>query len=393
MKKKACFFAQIIIVVVFPLLFLPAEKSFGFWDNLFPKNSSPQSVVAGTDKTSWFKSFKYIDKDGIGIEAFEMLIPYSWNFEGGIKWVMDNPGMPASASFKIYNPAGSEEFEVFPNQPFFWTNNQMVLSMFGPGSRYFGNEVAAPVSSANALRHIVLPRFRSDVNQLKIIKEEFLPELARAIGAGKQVNQPGVTVKAEGAKIRIEYERAGQIMEEEIFAVVESMSYLIPARTGMVNNINWVVDYIFSCKAKKGELDSNSKTFQTIIRSFRLNPQWFNKYNQLIEYLAQMQIKQIQNTGQISKIISQTNNEISNMITDTYNRRQNVNDKIADNFSKTMRGVEDYHDPIDQKTIELPIGYREGWTNNRGEYILSDDPNFNPNVGSTVNWQKMDKKD
>lgn len=32
-----------------------------------------------------FKTFIYIDQKGTGIEAFRMLMPSDWQFEGGIK--------------------------------------------------------------------------------------------------------------------------------------------------------------------------------------------------------------------------------------------------------------------------------------------------------------------
>jgi hypothetical protein len=33
-----------------------------------------------------------------------------------------------------------------------------------------------------------------------------------------------------------------------------------------------------------------------------------------------------------------------------------------------------------KKLVELPCGYGKAWTNNLGEYVLSADPNFNPNL-------------
>ena len=36
---------------------------------------------------------------------------------------MDNPGMPAVGAFRVANPGGAEELELFPAQMFFWTNN------------------------------------------------------------------------------------------------------------------------------------------------------------------------------------------------------------------------------------------------------------------------------
>jgi hypothetical protein len=105
-----------------------------------------------------------------------------------------------------------------------------------------------------------------------------------------------------------------------------------------------------------------------------------------------MQIKQIQHIGQISRIISQTHNEISDMIIQSYNKRQAVNDRIAENFSQYIRGVDEYYNPMERRPVELPSGYQNAWTNRLGEYILSDDPNFNPNIGSTREWQKMELK-
>lgn len=337
-----------------------------------------------------FKIFSYIDKEGTGTEAFSMLMPSEWKFEGGVKWVLDNPSMPASAGFRVFNPNGKEEFEVFPNQPFFWTNNQMLLYTFPIGTKYFGNEVRPVVDAVTALKDIVLPRFRKDVSGLKISEEKQLPELAKALGAGTQ-SQPGVFASADGARIKIEYQKNGVNMEEDIYGVVEQISFPIQTMSGNVTNTIWFVDYLFSFKAEKGKLESNTKTFQAIAYSFKLNPQWFSKYNQVIEYLAQMQIKQIQSIGQLSKIISQTSNEISDMMMDSYNQRQAVNDHISENFSDYMLGVDKYYDPGSETNVKLPGGYNNAWANSSGEYILSDDPNYNPNTGSNLNWQKISK--
>ncbi|MDY6987510.1 MAG: hypothetical protein SWQ30_05570 [Thermodesulfobacteriota bacterium] len=352
-----------------------------------PPGSSASEMGAGLR----FKTFSYLDRQGTGIEAFRMLIPSDWQFEGGIKWVLDNPGMPASASFRVWNPTGTEEFEVFPTQPFFWTNNQMILSMFPIGSRYFGNEVRPPANPVEAIKEIVIPRFRHNVSGLRIVNEQPLPDLARAVGAGTPP-QPGLSVSADGAKIRVEYNQQGKTMEEELYTVVQSMAIPIQTMAGVVTNINWYVDYIFSFKAEKGKLDGNAKTFQAIAYSFALSPKWFAKYNQVVEYLIQRQIQQIHSVGQLSKIISQTSNEISEMSMKSYYERQAVNDKIADNFSQYIRGVDKYYNPIEEKNVELPVGYDNVWANSLGEYVLSESPSFNPNIGSNLNWQRIKKR-
>jgi hypothetical protein len=267
----------------------------------------------------------------------------------------------------------------------------MTLSMFPVGSRYFGNEVRPPAKAVEALKQIVVPRFRQNVSGLRIVDEQPVPDLAKAVGAGAQ-SQPGVSVSADGAKIRVEYNAKGKAMEEEIYTLVQSVAFPIQTMAGPTTNINWYVDYIFSFKAQKGQLDANSKIFQAIAYSFKLNPQWFAKYNQVVQYLIQSQIQKIHSIGQLSKIISQTSNEISDMSMKSYYERQAVNDKIADNFSQYIRGVDKYYNPIEGKDVELPAGYDNVWTNSLGEYVLSESPSYNPNIGSNLNWEQIKKK-
>jgi len=339
-----------------------------------------------------FKMFRYNDQQGIGMEAFSMLIPADWKFQGGIHWTLDNPAMPAVAAFRVTNPGGAEELEAFPNQMFFWTNNQMLLSTFPIGSRYLGSEVRPPAGNLNDLfAGTLIPRFRGRETDLRLVKVTPLPELAGQLAKGEQA-PPGGTASAEGGKARIEYRKDGREMEEEIFAVMELQAFAMPSMMGQIINVNWMADYLFSFKAEKGKLDARAKTFQTMVHSFKLNEQWFNKYAQLTDYLIKAQIQRIQNIGQISRIISQTNNEISDMIMDSYQQRQAVYDRISTNFSRTIRGVDAYTDPVNSTTVELPSGYDRAWTNNLGEYVLSDDPGFDPNIGSRQNWQVMERQ-
>jgi len=353
---------------------------------------APEAKPASTAKTETFKLKKYscIDRKGIGIEAFSLLIPADWEFQGGIRWVLDNPGMPAVAAFKVRNPRDADELEVFPNQAMFWTSNPMHRRMFPAGSKYFGSEVRPVAEPEEALTRIVLPRFRSHVSGLRVISTRKLPELARALGAGKQ--QQGVKTFGNAAKVRVEYVRDGISMEEEIFAVVEGFSYPIQTMQGTVTNTNWFVDYIFSFKAPKGKLDPESSLFKTMVTSFRVNPKWFNTYNQVVNHLIQAQIRQIHSIGELSRIISRTNSEISDSMMKSYQERQEVYDRIGENFSEYVRGTEHYNNPIEGRTEELPSGYNHVWTNANGEYIFTDNPNYNPNVGANVRWEELQKK-
>src|SRR4030042_5379635 len=172
-------------------------------------------------------------------------MPINWTFKGGLIWLTDNPGMPATSAFTVSNPKGSEAFEVFPNQPFFWSTDQRSLMLHPIGSKYFGNEVRPMMNAGQAMRQIVLPRFRGNVGNLRITKEEPVPELAKVVSATSQP-QPGLTMNFDAAKVRIEYTLGGKVTEEEIYAVVEAYTYPIQSWGSYVYNTNWTVSYIFS---------------------------------------------------------------------------------------------------------------------------------------------------
>jgi hypothetical protein len=72
-----------------------------------------------------------------------------------------------------------------------------------------------------------------------------------------------------------------------------------------------------------------------------------------------------------------------------WEQRQQVNDRIVQNFSDHIRGVERYSDPRAGKEVELPAGYGNAWANDLGEYVVSESPSFNPNLNSNQHWEPL----
>jgi hypothetical protein len=65
---------------------------------------------------------------------------------------------------------------------------------------------------------------------------------------------------------------------------------------------------------------------------------------------------------------------------------------VSQKFSDNTLGIDRYYDPHEGKEVKLPSGYNYAWSNNNGEYIMSDNPNFNPNVGSNLHWEPLKRK-
>jgi hypothetical protein len=65
------------------------------------------------------------------------------------------------------------------------------------------------------------------------------------------------------------------------------------------------------------------------------------------------------------------------------------NDRINQQFSDYMRGVDRYSDGESQ--IQLPSGYSSAWVNDKGEYILTDTEGWNPGTEFMGNWKQLEK--
>ncbi len=342
---------------------------------------------AGPSAVMRFRTEVCIDRNGTGQEAFRMLVPADWKFDGGITWVLDNPGMPATAWLRASHPSLPVEFELFPNQAFFWSDNPMNQKITPPGSKYFGAEVRSPLGPVQALKSIVLRRFRGSAKNLSVINEEHLPDLGRALGAA--ANAPGMS--NDGGTIRVRYTKGATEVEEQLYGLVETFAIPVQSMFGNFTNRFWTVSYIFSVKAPPGQLDAHGVLFRTLGSSIRVNPQWMNTYVQVVNFLIQSQIRHIRNMGELSRIISQTHREISDDMMRSWEERQGVYDRLSERFSQNIRSVDEYYDPVSERRIELPAGYENAWVNGLGEYVISEQQDYNPNIGSNQNWQRMER--
>ena len=75
-----------------------------------------------------FRTQVVVDNSGIGIEAFRLLVPSRWKCSGKIRWVLDDPGMPATASLLASDSMDIADMEFLPNQSCFRTDNPNIKS-------------------------------------------------------------------------------------------------------------------------------------------------------------------------------------------------------------------------------------------------------------------------
>lgn len=102
----------------------------------------------------------------------------------------------------------------------------------------------------------------------------------------------------------------------------------------------------------------------------------------------------LQHQQQIAEAMSQiasSQSEIGDMITAGYARRSATMDRMHERHVQAIRGVETYRSPMgDAPRVELPAGYNQAWTNGN-EFILSNDPRFDPAGVGRGGWTAMER--
>jgi hypothetical protein len=138
--------------------------------------------------------------------------------------------------------------------------------------------------------------------------------------------------------------------------------------------------------APKGKLDGNDKLFKVMVGSIRPEPQWGKYAN---EQLTMVYKAEAQKEAIIDKIYAQlVQNEIATIqgVTDNMMRGASVSAMQAD---QNIRNVQTFRDPTSGKTMELSNLYDHAWLNGANQYVMSDDPNFDPNGNLSGSWNRL----
>lgn len=152
----------------------------------------------------------------------------------------------------------------------------------------------------------------------------------------------------------------------------------------------WGLDGIRYSQAEAGQVDQQFKLFQTVLYSEKMNIQWLNLYTQIQQMMIRNQMEASNRAVQLSRYLSETNRQISDGIRRSYEQRQAATDRAAAKFDQYIRGVDPFR--FEGQSVELPSGYRNAWGNASGDFVLSDNPNFNPNTGGTRQWTALQRQ-
>jgi hypothetical protein len=360
---------NVLVAACFFLMASPAGPS---------SDESPGAVSQKVSEAGAMRFTRLSVKDpGMNnMEAISFLIPAGWRAEGGVQWFPDF-SVQANLLMKITDPQTGAAVEFLPVQNFTWLT-QMVVPM-SPGTNYMGNILWQPILDVSQfVQTFYLPGSLSHLQGAGIAAREDLPKVAAQVG-----RMQGGQSSAKSGRVRYNYQAAGQPWEEDVYVTL----VYTPTQIGTF----WSVTSAHSFRAPKGSLRRLTAVMNTVINTQRLSPEWYGGYMYVQKLFYDRMRQGIRNARALSETITRNSEEIRQMFSDSYRQRCESQDRISRTFSEYIRGVETYRNPYEDRPVQLPSGYANAWVNRSGEYILSPQAGFDPNIGSNIQWRRLKK--
>ncbi|MGA2660943.1 MAG: hypothetical protein ABSH34_25955 [Verrucomicrobiota bacterium] len=348
--------------------------------------TAPSALTVGGERLSVRKVIDHKLNDAV---AFTFSAPEKWRDSSQVFWEFGNINMPATIAVKAENPGNEEAFFMFEPQQFFTL--QPDRGFYREGYTACKVTKLRPQPPVQALASFI-KQARAQVSDLKFVGSKDLPDLPKSMGTHIATNQRGVGVK-------VTYELNNKPVEEEFYAVY----YLENIPAGRGSQINWGLGALHSFRAPLGSLDRRREVFCAIAKSFRGNPQWFQRAMAIKQQLIarwQAQLKasydSIAAAGRLSKQLTANSDAFLASVDRSLVAARNPGGATAgseprssaDKQDDYIRGVDTVADPT-YGTSQHSLTEQYHWTDGYGNYRNSNDANYDPNKHENGDWQLM----
>jgi hypothetical protein len=323
--------------------------------------------------------------------AFDLMIPSTWKMQGAVNMGGSPSGCFAdlfAISLKATSPDESTAFAAGPDYSWQYADDPSVLkSLNDPSRRALGVggkpcPVAKPMKAEDYIRQNILKLYPSGTTVVSVAAFPELNEIVRKRQGLTPANGNTGAARSDAVRVRLAYQKDGKDVEE--WVAVGVVVNIYPAGHGSFYDSHAATLVSFS--APKGKLDANDKLFQVIISSLQPEPQWVAYSGGVLAKLYQAQAQKVAN---IDRMWSQFYSHAAQTINgETANALRGA-DASAFHADQNIRGVQTFRDPTTGKTQELSNLYDHAWQNGSNEYIMSNDPNFNPNQQLSGNWSEL----
>lgn len=328
-------------------------------------------------------------KDPVNLPVLDMLIPSTWDLKSNVNFNTVSGCIADSfaVTWEATSADGSMAFQGAPDSSWQYADDPGTLRYLTDPSRRQINAqgkpcaVKKPMKAEEYFRQFASTAFRNGT----IISVEQFPELN--LMARKQLGLPpndsgNSGTQTDAIRARVEFQKDGKAMEDWVTVVVVTRTY----RQGRGAFYDCHAMDFMALQVPKGQLDPNDNLFKVMITSLRPEEKWQSFSNGWLAWRYQVEAKK---EAQIDAIIANFQNQVAKTLSEVTANQQQGSLNAAYGADQGIRGVQTFRNPATGATMELSNLYDHAWLNGSNEYIMSDDPNFNPNGQLNGDWNQL----
>lgn len=298
-------------------------------------------------------------------KAFSLEVPQGWKIEGGTfrRAAVDlvHVLLATSPDKKIRIQFNDNNLPVFATpSPVLAMAGFMEGSWYSPG---YGVQLLVKRYTPGHyfLNEYLQTNFRPHLSKFEIVSQKNRPDLVETFNRiYSQFMAYGISFTLHAGEAAFQCKQNDQRFVGYGFAltqIIQSMS---------MQGGHWSVPLlaIYTCPASEAE--TVHQISEHMFQSVKMNPQWVASQQQL--------------AANVSQIVTQTNQEISRIINDSYWTRQRVMDDISRKFSNYILGTTDVVDPATGEKWKVEAGHNYYWRKDYTNQILGTEVFKRPDI-------------
>jgi Cysteine rich repeat len=333
------------------------------------------------------------DYDKTTAPAIELLIPSGWDFKGAVRMFSGKTGCYSEA-FSVFWEATSKDgitkFQGNPNYAWQYSDDPQELhKLTDPNRRaHTGNAtndlcpVSTPLSAEQYFRQVVLSDLKPAMTVESVEPFPALEQIVRQRNGLPPADSGNGGARVDAIRVRLAFQKDDKPME--LWYSVALVTQTFRVGRGYLYDLHAVGQVALG--APKGEIDARDKLFKVVVGSIQPLPRYTAFTNKWIASYYQTQATKEAAMDRIQA-------DLDNFITQTYQHMSADAQRVSDiGFHATdqnLRDVQTYRDPSTGRTFELSNQYGHAWLNGADQYVMSDDPNFNPNATLSGSWNEL----
>jgi hypothetical protein len=322
----------------------------------------------------------------------EMLIPTTWEFKGQLRIGGSNSGCYCDTFPFVWEAKSADGSTVFQGIPTYsWQyadDAQELRKLNDPYRRAHASNgkvcpVSKPLTAEQFFRENLMAQLPSGTKLISIDPYPELNQMARQqMGLGP-TDAANSGIRTDAIRARVEFPQGDKQIESWLTAAVVMRTF----RMGRGSLYDLHAIDLMSMSAPKGKLAGNEKLLRVMMTSVRPTPAFTAFANKNIASYYQMQA---QHEAQVDQVAAKLQQDITQIYSQMSANAARVSREGFVAADQNIRGVQTFRDPSTGQTMELSSQYDHAWLNGANEYVMSDDPNFNPNAQLSGSWNQLE---